>query len=162
MSIKHMYYRLYQGVFRVAVNFLDWTPPKIISGPGSVKKLPQVIKEKGLSKMMIVTDKGLTGLNLLDGLYEGLKADGIDYVVYDKTQPNPSIDNIEEVRKLYLDNGCQGFIAFGGGSPMDCAKAAAARVVCPNKTVQKMRGQLKIRKKLPPFFAVPTTAGTGS
>ena len=162
MSIKHMYYRLYQGVFRIAVNFLDWTPPKIISGPGSVKKLPQVIKEKGLSKMMIVTDKGLTGLNLLDGLYEGLKADGIDYVVYDKTQPNPSIDNIEEVRKLYLDNGCQGFIAFGGGSPMDCAKAAAARVVCPNKTVQKMRGQLKIRKKLPPFFAVPTTAGTGS
>ena len=74
MSIKHMYYRLYQGVFRIAVNFLDWTPPKIISGPGSVKKLPQVIKEKGLSKMMIVTDKGLTGLNLLDGLYEGLKA----------------------------------------------------------------------------------------
>ncbi len=48
MSIKHMYYRLYQGVFRIAVNFLDWTPPKIISGPGSVKKLPQVIKEKGL------------------------------------------------------------------------------------------------------------------
>lgn len=162
MSIKHMYYRLYQGVFRVAVNFLDWTPPKIISGPGSVKELPSVIKSKGLKKMMIVTDKGLMGLNLLDGLFEGLKAEGIDYVVYDKTQPNPSIDNIEEVRTLYLDNGCEGFIAFGGGSPMDCAKAAGARVVRPNKTVQKMRGQLKVIKKLPPFFAVPTTAGTGS
>ena len=162
MSIKHMYYRLYQGVFRVAVNFLDWTPPKIISGPGSVKKLPAVIKSKGLKKMMIVTDKGLMSLNLLDGLFEGLKAEGIDYVVYDKTQPNPSIDNIEEVRILYLDNGCEGFIAFGGGSPMDCAKAAGARVVRPNKTVQKMRGQLKVIKKLPPFFAVPTTAGTGS
>lgn len=162
MSIKHMYYRLYQGVFRVAVNFLDWTPPKIISGPGSVKKLPAVIKSKGLKKMMIVTDKGLMSLNLLDGLFEGLKAEGIDYVVYDKTQPNPSIDNIEEVRSLYLDNGCEGFIAFGGGSPMDCAKAAGARVVRPNKTVQKMRGQLKVIKKLPPFFAVPTTAGTGS
>lgn len=162
MSIKHMYYRLYQGVFRVAVNFLDWTPPKIISGPGSVKKLPAVIKSKGLKKMMIVTDKGLMSLNLLDGLFEGLKAEGIDCVVYDKTQPNPSIDNIEEVRSLYLDNGCEGFIAFGGGSPMDCAKAAGARVVRPNKTVQKMRGQLKVIKKLPPFFAVPTTAGTGS
>lgn len=162
MSIKHMYYRLYQGVFRVAVNFLDWTPPKIISGPGSVKDLPSVIKSKGLKKMMIVTDKGLMSLNLLDGLFEGLKAEGIDYVVYDKTQPNPSIDNIEEVRSLYLDNGCEGFIAFGGGSPMDCAKAAGARVVRPNKTVQKMRGQLKVIKKLPPFFAVPTTAGTGS
>lgn len=162
MSIKHMYYRLYQGVFRVAVNFLDWTPPKIISGPGSVKELPSVIKSKGLKKMMIVTDKGLMSLNLLDGLFEGLKAEGIDYVVYDKTQPNPSIDNIEEVRTLYLDNGCEGFIAFGGGSPMDCAKAAGARVVRPNKTIQKMRGQLKVIKKLPPFFAVPTTAGTGS
>lgn len=162
MSIKHMYYRLYQGVFRVAVNFLDWTPPKIISGPGSVKELPSVIKSKGLKKMMIVTDKGLMSLNLLDGLFEGLKAEGIDYVVYDKTQPNPSIDNIEEVRTLYLDNGCEGFIAFGGGSPMDCAKAAGARVARPNKTVQKMRGQLKVIKKLPPFFAVPTTAGTGS
>ncbi|MGN0567841.1 MAG: iron-containing alcohol dehydrogenase [Acutalibacteraceae bacterium] len=160
--MKHMYYRLYQGVFRVAVNFLDWTPPKIISGPGSVKELPSVIKSKGLKKMMIVTDKGLMSLNLLDGLFEGLKAEGIDYVVYDKTQPNPSIDNIEEVRSLYLDNGCEGFIAFGGGSPMDCAKAAGARVVRPNKTVQKMRGQLKVIKKLPPFFAVPTTAGTGS
>lgn len=162
MSIKHAYYRLYQGIFRVAVNLLDWTPPTIISGAGSVKKLPQVIKEKGLGKVMIVTDKGLTGLNLLDGLYEGLKAEGIDYVVYDKTQPNPSIDNIEEVRKLYLDNGCKGFIAFGGGSPMDCAKAAAARIARPNKPVQKMRGQLKIIKKTPLLFAVPTTAGTGS
>lgn len=162
MSIKHAYYRLYQGIFRVAVNLLDWTPPTIISGAGSVKKLPQVIKEKGLDKVMIVTDKGLTGLNLLDGLYEGLKAEGIDYVVYDKTQPNPSIDNIEEVRKLYLDNGCKGFIAFGGGSPMDCAKAAAARIARPNKPVQKMRGQLKIIKKTPLLFAVPTTAGTGS
>lgn len=162
MSIKHAYYRLYQGIFRVAVNLLDWTPPTIISGAGSVKKLPQVIKEKGLDKVMIVTDKGLTGLNLLDGLYEGLKAEGVDYVVYDKTQPNPSIDNIEEVRKLYLDNGCKGFIAFGGGSPMDCAKAAAARIARPNKPVQKMRGQLKIIKKTPLLFAVPTTAGTGS
>lgn len=162
MSIKHAYYRLYQGIFRVAVNLLDWTPPTIISGAGSVKKLPQVIKEKGLDKVMIVTDKGLTGLNLLDGLYDGLKAEGIDYVVYDKTQPNPSIDNIEEVRKLYLDNGCKGFIAFGGGSPMDCAKAAAARIARPNKPVQKMRGQLKIIKKTPLLFAVPTTAGTGS
>lgn len=53
-------------------------------------------------------------------------------------------------------------IAFGGGSPMDCAKAACARVVRPNKTIPQMRGQLKVMHKLPPFFAVPTTAGTGS
>ncbi|MCC8023047.1 MAG: iron-containing alcohol dehydrogenase, partial [Clostridiales bacterium] len=91
-----------------------------------------------------------------------LEEEGLAYVVYDGVQPNPTIPNIEEARKLYVDNGCEGVIAFGGGSPMDCAKVAAARVVKPNKTVRKMRGQLKIRKSLPPFFAVPTTAGTGS
>ena len=63
---------------------------------------------------------------------------------------------------MYLTNNCEGIIAFGGGSPMDCAKAAAARVVKPKKSVRKMRGYLKVNKKLPPFFAVPTTAGTGS
>ena len=63
---------------------------------------------------------------------------------------------------MYLKNGCEGFIAFGGGSSMDCAKVAAARVVKPNQTVRQMRGYLKVLKKLPPFFAVPTTAGTGS
>ena len=61
-----------------------------------------------------------------------------------------------------MNNKCEGIIAFGGGSPMDCAKAAAARVVKPKQSVKKMRGYLKVHKKLPPFFAVPTTAGTGS
>ena len=70
--------------------------------------------------------------------------------------------NIEEARNLYLGNGCQAIIAFGGGSPMDCAKVAAARIAKPKKTVQQMRGTLKILKKLPTIYAVPTTAGTGS
>ena len=163
-QLKKAFYRTYQKILKVAMNtcIFDWSEPETIEGPGAIKKLPAFIKAKGLSNVLVVTDKGLMSLNLLDGLFEGLKAEGIDYVVYDKTQPNPSIDNIEEVRSLYLDNGCEGFIAFGGGSPMDCAKAAGARVVRPNKTVQKMRGQLKVIKKLPPFFAVPTTAGTGS
>ena len=63
---------------------------------------------------------------------------------------------------MYVKNGCEGVIAFGGGSAMDCAKVAAARVVKPNQSVRAMRGQLKVHKKLPPLFAVPTTAGTGS
>lgn len=87
---------------------------------------------------------------------------GVEYHVYDGVQPNPTIDNIEDAYKMYRDNHCEGFVAFGGGSSMDCAKIAAARVVRPNKSVPKMRGLLKIMKKLPPFFAVPTTAGTGS
>ena len=111
---------------------------------------------------MVVTDKGLMSLNLLDGLFEELDKAGISYVVYDGVQPNPSIENIEEAREMFVSNGCEAMIAFGGGSPMDCAKAACARVVRPNKTIPQMRGVLKVMRKLPPFFAVPTTAGTGS
>ena len=63
---------------------------------------------------------------------------------------------------MYHDNNCQAIIAFGGGSAMDCAKATGARVVKPKKSLSKMKGILKVCKKLPLLIAVPTTAGTGS
>ncbi len=161
-ALKTAYYRAYQKIMKVFMFFLDWSEPELLTGPGAIKKLPAVIKEKGINKVMIVTDKGLMSLNLLDGLFEKLKEQGISYVVYDGVQPNPSIENIEEAREMFVANGCEAMIAFGGGSPMDCAKAACARVVRPNKTIPQMRGVMKVMKKLPPFFAVPTTAGTGS
>ena len=157
-----MYCRAYQGIFRVAVNFLDWTEPQLIKGAGSVKKLPEVVKKNGHDSVLVVTDKGLMGLHLLDGMFDGLDKSNVKYAVYDGTQPNPTINNIEDARQMYVDNNCSAVIAFGGGSPMDCAKVAAARIARPNKSVQKMRGTLKILKKLPTIYAVPTTAGTGS
>ena len=161
-ELKKCYYRIYQTVFKVAMNFLDWSEPQLLEGKGSILKLPEFVKSKGINKVLVVTDKGLMGLHLLDPLFEKLTEEGVDYVVYDEVHPNSTIPNIEAAREMYIKNECQGFIAFGGGSPMDCAKAAAARVVKPNQTVRKMRGYLKVLKKLPPFFAVPTTAGTGS
>ena len=162
LFIKKWYYRIYQKVLKLALCFMDWKEPYLLEGEGAVLKLPILIKEKGINRVLVVTDKGLMSIHLLDPLFEQLKAHGIEYFVYDGVQPNPTIPNIERCRDMYLDNNCEGIIAFGGGSPMDCAKAAAARVVKPKKSVRKMRGYLKVNKKLPPFFAVPTTAGTGS
>ncbi|MDR1465660.1 MAG: iron-containing alcohol dehydrogenase [Oscillospiraceae bacterium] len=162
MSLYSAYCRTYQAVMRLAVRFLNWNGPQLLTGPGCVRELPQRIKSQGISKVLVVTDKVLMGLHLPEPLLQGLEAAGVSYVLYDETKPNPSIDNIEAARTLYLKEGCAGIIAFGGGSPMDCAKITAARVVLPGKTVQKMRGQLKVTKKLPPFYAIPTTAGTGS
>ncbi len=154
-ELKKCWYRIYQSAFKLAMNFLDWSEPHLLEGKGSVLKLPEFIKSKGINKVLVVTDKGLMGLHLLDPMFEKLTEAGVEYVVYDGVQPNPTIPNIEACREMYLQNGCEGFIAFGGGSSMDCAKVADARFV-------KMRGYLKVLKKLPPFFAVPTTAGTGS
>lgn len=161
-KLKHAYYRAFQGAFRAVMPVLNWDEPELLKGAGAIKELPAFVKSKGVNSVLVVTDKGLMGLNLLQSLFENLDAQGIKYVIYDGVQPNPSIENIEQARRLYLKNGCEGIIAFGGGSPMDCAKAAGARVMNPNKTVAQMRGQLKVTHKLPPFFAVPTTAGTGS
>ncbi len=157
-----LFYRTYQTVYKGAMAFLNWDEPYLLKGEGAVKKLPALIKSKGLDNVLVVTDKGLMSLGLLNGMLEEMDKNGVKYTIYDGVQPNPTIDNIEQARRLYLKNGCKAIVAFGGGSPMDCAKAAGARVTNPNKSVVKMRGQLKITHKLPPLFAVPTTAGTGS
>ena len=160
--MKKGWYRTYQKVLKLAMCFMNWKEPELLEGEGAVLKLPNFIKNKNINKVLVVTDKGLMNLHILDPLFAELEKVGVAYVVYDGVQPNPTIPSIEECKDMYLSNNCEGIIAFGGGSPMDCAKAAAARVVKPKQSVKKMRGYLKVNKKLPPFFAVPTTAGTGS
>ena len=161
-TIKKCWYRICQKVLKLGMCFMDWSEPELLEGEGAVLKLPAFIKNKGINKVLVVTDKGLMKLHLLEPMFEELTRVGIEYVIYDGVQPNPTIPNIEECKDMYIVNHCEGIIAFGGGSPMDCAKAAGARVVKPKQSVRKMRGYLKVHKKLPPFFAVPTTAGTGS
>ena len=68
-ALKKAYYRAYQKIMKIALYFLDWSEPELLTGPGCILKLPTVIKEKGISNVMIVTDKGLMSLNLLDGLF---------------------------------------------------------------------------------------------
>ena len=160
--LNNAFCRVYQKTFKMVMPVFNWDEPELLKGPGAIKDLPALVKSKGITNVLIVTDKGLMSLNLLDSLFEALEKQGIKYTVYDGVQPNPSIENIEEGRRIYLKNDCQGIIAFGGGSPMDCAKVVGARIANPNKSVSQMRGLLKVVKKIPPFFAVPTTAGTGS
>lgn len=157
-----LYCRTYQGTMKMASYILPWREPVLLQGENSLAKLPKLIKTKNIENVLIVTDQGITSIGLMDDLLEGLTAEGIKYFVYDKTVPNPTIDNIEEAYGMYQANQCQGIVAFGGGSPMDCAKGVGARVAKPNKSIPKMKGVLKVMKSIPPLFAIPTTAGTGS
>lgn len=154
--------RIYQVIFKLVSYFLPWRKPQLLEGENSLNKLPALIKNKGIDSVLVVSDKGIASLGLMDGLLSGLSDEGITYVVYDKTVPNPTIDNIEEALQIYKINNCKSIVAFGGGSSMDCAKGVGARVARPNKSIPQMKGVLKVRKKLPPLFAIPTTAGTGS
>ncbi|QOR67062.1 iron-containing alcohol dehydrogenase [Cytobacillus suaedae] len=157
-----VYCRSYQGVFRVVSRILPWRDPELLEGENSLFKLPPLIKAKGINKVLIVTDQGITSIGLMNPLIERLQTEGIEFIIYDKTIPNPTIDNIEVALELYKKNNCEAIVAFGGGSPMDCAKGVGARIARPNKTIPQLKGELKVRKSIPPLFAIPTTAGTGS
>ncbi len=161
-TLKKIWYRIFQFFLTSAEYLMPWRQPELIEGPGSIKKLPAFVRSKGIDRVLIVTDQVLHRIGLLDTLFAACDEAGLSYALFDGAEPNPSIKNIEDARKLYLDSNCQGIIAFGGGSSMDCAKAAGARVAKPHQSVSQMGGTLRVLKRIPLLFAVPTTAGTGS
>ena len=161
-NIKKTAERGMQYAVKAGMYALPWRVPKVMSGSGKVKCLPGVVKKCGLKKVLVVTGPKLMRLHRLDGMLKAMEEAGLEYVVYDKTAVNPTEENVEEGVRLYQDTGCGCMIAFGGGSPMDCAKAIGARIARPKKSVGQLQGLFKVLRPLPVIFAVPTTAGTGS
>lgn len=157
--LKKVYCRTFQTGLKIALPFLPYRKPKIV---GSIKSLPEIIQKKKCSKVLIITDAGIRSLGLTRRLENALDNAGIAYCIYDKTVANPTTDNVAEAMELYKENSCDCIIGFGGGSSMDCAKAVGARIAKPKQSLAKMKGILKVRKKLPLLMAIPTTAGTGS
>lgn len=160
--LYNTYCRLFQNSFKQILKVVTYRKPKLLKGENALQLLPKRIQQDGVRSVLIVTDKGIRSVGYVEKLELALRDAGIRYVVYDETVPNPTIENVEAARMFYLTHRCEGIIAFGGGSPIDCAKAVAARVICPKKTIPQMKGIMRIRKEMPPFYAIPTTAGTGS
>lgn len=156
---KRLYCRIFQLGFKAALPILPYREPTILD---KLSDIADLLKENGIVTAFIVTDKGVRGAGIIDLGVKSLIKEGILYKIYDGTAANPTIDNVEQARKMYIDCGANAIIAIGGGSAMDCAKALGARIVKPKLSVNQMQGLLHIRKKLPLFIAVPTTAGTGS
>ena len=158
-SCKKFYCRIYQGAFRLALPFLPYREPKILMNNEDLVNTLVAAKK---NSVLVVTDKGIKSLGLTTSLEEALKNANIKYSVFDDVVPNPTTKNVDDCLRVYKENSCEAIIAIGGGSVMDCAKATGARVSNPKKPLSKMKGVLKVGKKLPLLIAVPTTAGTGS
>ncbi len=157
--LKKLGCRIFQTAFRAALPILPYREPKIVS---SCDGLGDVFKKENIKSVLIVTDKGIVGNGLTEPLIAAVMKNKVRYAVYVKTQPNPTVANVEEALTLYHKNRCDALIAIGGGSSMDCAKAVGARVAYPKRSVNKMGGILRVLRKLPTLIAIPTTAGTGS
>lgn len=159
LTIQKLYCRTFQTGLKIVLPFLPYRKPKIL---GSVKSIPEIIRKHKCNRILIITDKGITALGLLRRLENRLTSEGIPYTIYDKTVANPTTQNVAEALELYQKNYCDALIGFGGGSSMDCAKAVGARAAKPRQSLSKMKGILKIHKRIPLLIAIPTTAGTGS
>lgn len=156
---KKLYCRTFQTAFKIAIPFLPYRKPKIIKG---MKGIPDILKKHHNNSVLIITDAGIRKFGITARLERILSSNGITYTIYDKTVANPTTVNVDEAVALYLSQGCNAIIGFGGGSSMDCAKGVGARIAKPKQSLAKMKGILKVHKKLPLLIAIPTTAGTGS
>lgn len=151
--------RVYQFLFHLALPVLPYRNPKIIS---SVEDLPEELKKNGINRVLLITDNFLRSSGITASLEEKLADVGVHCSVYDSTRPNPTVENVEQAREMYISHNCQCMIAFGGGSSIDCAKALGARIAYPKRSLKRLKGNLKVLRKTPPLVAIPTTAGTGS
>ncbi|RDB61545.1 alcohol dehydrogenase [Gordonibacter sp. 28C] len=137
-------------------------PTKIIAGAHALDKLPDELKDRGVSHPLVMTDAGLMKLGVAAKLTDVLDAADVAYDVFDQVPPDSSMDVVNEVAHLYEARGCDGFVAIGGGSVIDTTKGAAASLACEGVDFATLQGSEILHADLPPFVAVPTTAGTGS
>ncbi|MBQ8408453.1 MAG: iron-containing alcohol dehydrogenase [Clostridia bacterium] len=151
--------RIFQAAFRAALPILPYREPQVLS---SCTELGDVCRKERIESVLVVTDGGIVKNGLVAPLEQVLRKNGIPYAVYDKTQPNPTVHNVEEALRLYDENRCNALIAIGGGSAMDCAKAVGARVAHPKRSLKQLGGILRVVRRIPTLIAIPTTAGTGS
>ena len=157
-SIKAFFYRIYQFGLSIVVKIVKIPMPK------SIEKLEEVkteLKNNNLIHPLIVTTKTVSNSMYLLELIEDLKKNGIFVDVYKDVTPDPTFKLIYNLKDFYLRKGCDSIIACGGGSVMDASKALGA-IIVRKKPLEKLKGVLKVRKKIPYLIAIPTTAGTGS
>ena len=153
------YCRTFQTAFHLLMPILPYRMPEILD---NVREIPSKLSQRKINSVLLVTDNALRRSGVTSALEEALRNAGVRCTVYDKTVANPTIADAEAAMKAYQAGKCGAVIGFGGGAAMDCAKAVAVQSARPDRTLRDLKGILKVHAKLPPVFAVPTTAGTGS
>ncbi|HAM91677.1 MAG TPA: dehydrogenase [Rhodobacteraceae bacterium] len=152
------------------MNFLepqDWSfPVPIIYGPGRLSEIADLSTRAGMTKPLIVTDRGSAGLPFIADLKGYLSKGGLDSAIYSNISPNPRDDEIAAGKAQYRAGGHDGIIAIGGGSGMDGGKALA---LCANNDLdlwafeyEQSPPDMARHPAFPPLITIPTTAGTGA
>jgi alcohol dehydrogenase len=140
--------------------FIFSSPTKSLFGPGTARDVGKEAVPLG-KKALIVTDSFLSGTEMFRTIGKSLEESGVSHVVFDKVVPNPLDTHVHEGVDTYKKSGCDMLIGLGGGSSIDSAKTIGA-IASNGGITQDMLEEDSVKKPLPPFIAIPTTAGTGS
>ncbi len=140
-------------------------PTRIVFGPGAVRELGNEARHLGISRPLLVTDRGVIACGLAEQVLTAARRAGLTPVLFEGVGPNPVEKNVHDGFEAYRRGNCDGVIGLGGGSPLDVAKAIRLVVTHPFPLEQyddQLDGSARIRPDVPPMIAIATTAGTGS
>lgn len=143
------------------MNISKFVAPEIIFGRGSLSQLGESVTRIGASKVFLVSDEGVIKAGWVDLAVHFLQAAGLETEIFSALTTNPKDREVTEGVRRYLESGCDGIVAVGGGSPTDVAKAIAI-LATNGGTLQDYEGINKISLPLPPMVIAPSTAGAGS
>ncbi|MEF1255383.1 iron-containing alcohol dehydrogenase [Vibrio sp. M260112] len=160
-KLNYWLHRLYMLGLRIAAKVLPITKPTLFIGKDALKQLCHTVSIMGISKVLIVTDAGIVKLGFAKRLAFEFERVGVKCVIFSDVLPDPTYDQVDAGLVIYREQQCQGVVAIGGGSPIDCAKVIAA-CATNNKPVRRLVGLLRVWKSPAPTFVIPTTSGTGS
>lgn len=140
-------------------------PTRVVFGAGSLRELPAELARVGAHRPLLVVDRGIVGAGLLRRLTDVLESAGIAFAIFERVDSNPVEKNVREGVEVYRSRGCDSIVGLGGGSPLDAAKAIRLMIHHPppmSRYDDARGGERFITANVPPFIAIPTTAGTGS
>ncbi|MEO2168481.1 MAG: iron-containing alcohol dehydrogenase [bacterium] len=160
-TLKRIIHQLGIGIFSFFATLLPMPIPVTFAGRGSAGELCSAIGQLKPTRILLVTDKILVQLGIVQKVQDALAAAGVETAVYDGVEPNPTFAQAEDGLARFKSEGCDAVLGIGGGSPIDIAKIVAANAT-NTKNVRKLAGMFRIRRLPVPLFAIPTTAGTGS
>lgn len=161
VPLKVLFYKFVMLTTKLVIFFVPDAKPTVLSGEGSSLKLADTIAHFGLKKVLVVTDAMLVKLGVIAPIVKALEANGIEPVIFDGVEPDPSFAVVEAGLAVLKQNQCDGVLAVGGGSSIDAAKVMAL-AASNDKQPRELEGKFVAKRPALPLFAIPTTAGTGS
>jgi len=161
MSVRKALHNLYMLIMKLVVFFSPDSRHRVFAGSGSSAQLCEHVVRTGVTKLLVVTDKPLRELGVVDQATAALAGTAVDVAYYDGVLPDPTFDQVAEGAALARSHGSEAVLAIGGGSSMDAAKIIAASATSDMAPADWV-GFGKVRHEVLPIYAVPTTSGTGS